>query len=237
MSNSPSTPRADDSMGSFEQQLEQRFESIYRAIRSAGISWGAISGTPNEIMRAPIKDSGWRGRAKEKHINANSLVEAQAEKGGLGSDNPAWSNPFYPLAGPPSSPEEQAKVNEYIAKEKIAITTALNDPSVSLLRMTSVLAAQENCADLEYTYRSCTLGTAARPSAGDTPVSWWSRISGCAREEAVWTACVVGQKKILEDMGFDDKRRSVEELDWMLQESDRKFWAEKTRLSGAENKS
>ncbi|KXS16304.1 hypothetical protein M427DRAFT_31452 [Gonapodya prolifera JEL478] len=216
---------------SFEQRVETALESVYNGIRSAAIAWGAISGNPEEIVRAPIKDSGWPGR-KKRESDSQAAAAGSASRRGGEKDSPVFSNPYYPLSGPPSNPEEHAKLNEYISKEKYAITSTLNDSATSLLRTTSVTAAQENCVDLEFAYRQCGMGRSGVATSTDTPASWWARITGskltgCASQEAAWQGCVVRQKRILEDMGFDDKRRPVEELEWILEEADRRFWSEK----------
>lgn len=82
--------------------------------------------------------------------------------------------------------------------------------------MSSLDAAGENCADLELEYRKCNYNGKI-----------WERIKGCYEEDARWRKCISQQKVFLDKLGFEDKRRSGEELEWIVEEADRRWLVEK----------
>jgi hypothetical protein len=80
-------------------------------------------------------------------------------------------------------------------------------------RMTVKEAAEENCSDLHLQLRNCKL-------AGGL---WKSLFAQCKDVESKWSACVAQQTAGLKDLGFDDKRRSIAELNWIWREVDRRL--------------
>jgi len=79
-------------------------------------------------------------------------------------------------------------------------------------RMTIRQAADENCSDVQVQLRNCQL-------AGGV---WKSFFAQCKDVETKLSQCVARQTAELQDMGFDDKRRSVAELNWIWREADRR---------------
>ena len=128
----------------------------------------------------------------------------------------AFASPYYPLKGPPANAAERELLLKAQEKDKEDLQVGFLSESNRFHRLSAQEAAADNCTDLEYAYRICL-----------HKGSVWDRIKGCSELDRVWKACTTRQAEILDELGFADKRRSEDELRWIVDEADRLYLRER----------
>ncbi|KAI9014026.1 hypothetical protein DFJ74DRAFT_681047 [Hyaloraphidium curvatum] len=205
-------PSSDAPTSSVLDELDRRTAAFFRAAHASALSGlrslGVLPGTSPAAepdadgRKPPPAPSGWPGRTQpaDRPPPASQV------------DPRAYDRPYFPLAGAPATAEERKLLADAQAKDRADQQEAFLSPANRLRRMDPRAGAAENCADLEFEYRKCLWRG-----------PWRERWKGCAALDAAWQGCLMGQAEILEEMGFADKRRSSEELGWILEEADRRW--------------
>ncbi|KAJ3016528.1 hypothetical protein HKX48_004003 [Thoreauomyces humboldtii] len=117
-----------------------------------------------------------------------------------------WDNPYYPLNGPPETPEERAQLQALIVQERNAVGSAIASKRTG---RSVENAARENCADLEYVYSHCLVNG-----------GWIERATLCQDKKTAFWNCVKIQKDNMELLGYSRKALTVRERALIADEAD-----------------
>ncbi|KAJ3039596.1 hypothetical protein HDV00_012053 [Rhizophlyctis rosea] len=107
-----------------------------------------------------------------------------------------WKNPYYPLSGPPKTPEEQTQLKRQIESEGEVIRQAIQKRQVAKLDLQA--AAEHNCVDLELAWQLC---------KWNKGWSFWK--TQCVEMKEEYQKCVEKQKKFMEDLGYDASAKKM----------------------------
>ncbi|KAL2914751.1 hypothetical protein HK105_205682 [Polyrhizophydium stewartii] len=105
-------------------------------------------------------------------------------------EDQVWRNPWYPLAGPPQTPEEQEIFEKHTQKVRESVRDGIVTSQAAKRRLDDV--AKEYCIDLELDFNLC----ARRKMFG----------TGCVKEYERMLECVQIHKRNLAVLGFQSAK-------------------------------
>lgn len=196
--------------------LSDAYSGAVDALKSAGLLGQKVFAGEAE-KRPPPSPSGWPDQKERKAADGSTTAEG-VDTSTMASPTSRW----FPLAGPPSNLEEKLILQDAQEKDKEELQESYLSDSNQWRRASIMDAANANCVDLEYAYRTCL-------HRG----SIWNRFKGCVELDAEWKKCTARQAELLEKLGFADKRRTEGELAWIVREADRKYLVEKREEEAA----
>ncbi|KAJ3351485.1 hypothetical protein HDU83_008862 [Entophlyctis luteolus] len=137
------------------------------------------------------------------------------------ADADEGANPFYPLRGPPQTPQERDLLNGLIAAEKAASGAAVRRKAQAHTDIRD--EARANCADLAFDVMSC--------MRKHSILSLF--YPACAAEQRRADECIVTQMKLLRRVGFEKAKTDNERLRLSIV-ADKLYLAESTQTPKSE---
>ncbi|KAJ3032710.1 hypothetical protein HK097_005145, partial [Rhizophlyctis rosea] len=125
----------------------------------------------------------------------------------------AFESPYYPLKGPPETPEERSFLDKVISDESATVRAAIIARQ-SFLRSDPTEFARLNCADLAYFYHLCRDAQSLNPFANR---------KRCAEQGEAYEECLKLQEQYLREMDFTKAGLSKKEQNAMVEAADERY--------------